>query len=237
MSDFEYGGDELTLFAASENWKAYWSGEIAPFVGDRVLDVGAGIGTTARTLNFKGYERWVGLEPDRKLCESILQARAAGLIPSHVEVRHGTTADLSPSETFDTVLYIDVLEHIEDDAGELRRAAMHLSPGGHIIIVVPAHGYLYTAFDEKIGHFRRYDKKLLSSIVPDGLGVAKMRYLDSAGMIASLANRLLLNSDAPTAAQIGFWDRVLVSTSRLVDPLLRYRVGKSVACVLRKEAA
>lgn len=237
MSKFEYSGDELTLFSLATNWKAYWSSEIIPFVGDSVLDVGAGIGTTAKTLNSKKYKKWVGLEPDKKLCEIIDNNRARGLIPTHVEPRHGTLADLSPDEKFDTVLYIDVLEHIKDDKEELVRAERHLVMGGHIIIVVPAHNFLYTDFDKRIGHFRRYDKKLLYSVVPDTVEVKSIRYLDSIGMIASLANKLVLKSDTPTAQQIRFWDSVLVRGSCLVDSLLWYKVGKSMICVLQKPVA
>ena len=60
-----------------------------------------------------------------------------------------------------------------------------------------------------------------------------LRYLDTAGLIASLGNRLLLRSAMPTEKQLGFWDRRLVPVSRTIDPLLRYRLGKSIVGVWR----
>lgn len=235
MSEFEYSGTELALFSQAKNWKTYWSEEIAPFVGDCVLDVGAGIGTTARTLGFKAYKKWVGIEPDRNLCEIIRKKRDEGLVPPHVEIRCGTTFDLSRDEVFDTVLYIDVLEHIEDHQGELEQVSKNVSTGGSIIIVVPAHNFLYTDFDKKIGHFRRYDKKIMRSAIPGNLKIQRMRYLDSVGVLASLANKMLLKSDSPSAAQIQFWDGVMVPVSRLLDRLLGYRIGKSLVCILEKK--
>ena len=157
----------------------------------------------------------------------------AGSLPPDLEVRCGAIADIDAAERFDCILYVDVLEHIEDDRRELERASGHLAPGGSIVIVAPAHGWLYTPFDRAIGHFRRYSRTSLRAVVPDRLEVTHMGYLDSVGMLASLGNRLLLRSASPSRAQIRFWDRILVPISRIVDPWLLHRVGKSVVAVLR----
>jgi SAM-dependent methyltransferase len=234
MSEIEYAGSELELFAEAVNWKHYWSRVIAPFVGTRVLDVGAGIGATAAVLATRAHERWLSLEPDATQAREIERLRARGEIPSHCEVRAGTSDDLGDDERFDTILYIDVLEHIEDDRGELERAARHLEPGGSIVVLAPAHDFLFTAFDKSIGHFRRYDRAGLVRIAPPGCEIAFCRYLDSAGMLASLANRLLLRQAAPRRGQILFWDRVLVRSSLALDALTFGRVGKSIVCVFKK---
>jgi 2-polyprenyl-3-methyl-5-hydroxy-6-metoxy-1,4-benzoquinol methylase len=81
-------------------------------------------------------------------------------------VVNSTMTDLPASEVFDAVLYVDVLEHIADDLSELRRAAVHLRPGGVLVILVPAHPRLYSAFDAAIGHYRRYTKSMLITVVP-----------------------------------------------------------------------
>jgi SAM-dependent methyltransferase len=234
MSEIEYAGGELELFRDAVNWKRYWSRVIAPFVGTRVLDVGAGIGATASVLATREYERWLSLEPDAVQAREIERLRTRGEIPSHYEVRAGTSDDLGDGERFDTILYIDVLEHIEDDRGELERAARHLDPGGSIVVLAPAHDFLFTAFDQSIGHFRRYDRAGLVRIAPPGCTIAFCRYLDSAGMLASLANRLLLRQAAPRRGQILFWDRVLVRSSLALDALTLGRIGKSIVCVFKK---
>lgn len=232
---FSYTGNELENFAIAVNWKAYWSSQIEPYLGQDVLELGAGIGATARALNHRRYRRWLGLEPDKTMCEVIESQLGKGDLPSAYQIRHGTSINLDAHERFDTALYIDVLEHIEQDREELERVNQHLVEDGHIVIVAPAHNFLFTDFDKKIGHHRRYDKTLLRSIVPAGMDIREMRYLDSVGMLASLANKLILKSDTPNRAQIQLWDSVMVRASRWVDPLLFHQLGKSIVCILQKK--
>lgn len=231
---FEYIGSELELFAEAANWRAYWQRQATPFLGYRVLEVGAGIGTVTRDLCRPPVEHWVALEPDLAMAARLEVDSQAGRLPAICEPRHGTTATLAPDERFDTVLYIDVLEHIQDDQAEVARAAQHLTPGGYLVVLAPAHQALYTEFDVAIGHFRRYGMARLLSVGVDGLGVCRARYLDSVGLIASLGNRLLLRSAQPTRRQIRLWDRVMVRLSRRLDPLFGYRLGKSALVVWRK---
>ena len=227
---YSYEGSELDVFALATNWKTYWASRVEPFIGSRVLEVGAGLGVTARTL-CKHQTKWVALEPDPALAGRMRADIDAGRLPAQCEVRIGTLRDIDPSEQFDTVLYIDVLEHIEDDRGELERAAGRLDRGGCVVVVAPAHQFLYTAFDQAIGHFRRYDREMIAALKPDGLTLAQFEYLDSVGFLASLGNRWVLNSATPNASQIKVWDRLMVPLSRGLDPLLQRRFGKSVLAV------
>lgn len=236
MTQFDYSGTELDVFRHAVNWKRYWAEAIGSYVGSEVLDVGAGIGATAINLREHRCRKWVELEPDAQLAGRIEQRRQSGEIPAHFEVRNGSTRDLAVGELFDTVLYIDVLEHIENDREELETAMRHVTPGGHVVVVSPAHNYMYTEFDRRIGHFRRYDKPGLLALAPAGSAVVTCRYLDSVGMLASLANKLVLKSGSPTTGQIKLWDRTMVPMSRVLDRLLGYRLGKSIVCVYRKLA-
>jgi hypothetical protein len=156
-------------------------------------------------------------------------------VPGCCRVVVGTLEDASvSSEPFDTILYVDVLEHIEDDRGELALAARLLKPGGHLVVLSPAHRWLYTAFDSVIGHHRRYTRADLRAITPTGLALVRLDYLDSVGLLASLGNRLLLRQALPTPGQIALWDRVLVRLSTRLDPLFGNRLGKSVLGVWRR---
>ena len=234
MSEFAYVGTELDLFAGAKVWKSYVRDQVRPYLGDDVLEVGAGIGGTTKFLCRGAERRWVGLEPDAGLAGRLEAEVRSGALPTCVECRVATVADLDPSEMFDTILYMDVLEHIEDDRGEVARAASHLRSGGHIVALSPAHQWLYTPFDRAIGHFRRYDRAGFGSLAPAELETVRLVYLDSVGLLASLANKLILGSSTPTRAQIAFWDRVLVRASKVVDPLLGRSAGKSVLAVWRK---
>jgi len=232
--DFEYIGSELELFAEAVNWRTYWQRQAIPFLGRRVLEVGAGIGTVTRDLCRLPVEHWVALEPDRAMAAGLEADRQAGRLPAMCEPRYGTIVTLGPEERFDTALYIDVLEHIEDDQIEVARVAQHLTRGGHLVVLVPAHQALYNPFDAALGHLRRYSMARLTAVGVDGLRICRARYLDSVGLLASLGNRLLLRSAQPNRRQIRFWDRLMVRSSRRLDPLFGYRLGKSALVVWRK---
>jgi SAM-dependent methyltransferase len=233
---FAYVGSELALFAGAKVWKGYLRDRIAAYLGENVLEVGAGLGGTTRVLCRGSERRWVCLEPDPTLAARLDAEIRSGSLPSCCEARVGTIDDLAETETFDTAIYIDVLEHIEDDRAEVARASVRLRPGGHLIALSPAHQWLFTPFDAAIGHYRRYSRPGFGSLAGDGLRPVRLDYLDSVGLLASLANKLVLKSASPTASQIAFWDRVLVRASKVVDPILGRSAGKSVLAVWRKEA-
>ena len=109
-----------------------------------------------------------------------------------------------------------------------------MAPGGNLIILVPAHNYLFSPFDKAIGHFRRYNKKMLKKAAPKNLVQKKLIYLDSFGLFASLANKLLLKQSYPTLKQIKFWDNYIVPISRVMDKILFYSVGKTVVGIWQK---
>ncbi|MEJ7848415.1 MAG: class I SAM-dependent methyltransferase [Pyrinomonadaceae bacterium] len=236
MTDFAYIGSELDVFAFASNWKAYYKGLISDYIGTNVLEVGAGIGATAQTLCDGSRERWVCLEPDPSLAGQISGKIETGDLPKCCSVRTGTTSDLFGPEKFDTILYIDVLEHIETDREEMQNAFDLLGEGGHLIILSPAHQGLYTPFDAKIGHFRRYTKATLCAVIPENLQLINLIYVDSFGALASAANRYILKSDMPTKKQIQFWDTKIIPFSRFFDAKLGYSVGKSVIGVWKKNS-
>jgi SAM-dependent methyltransferase len=234
LSEYTYVGSELDLFAAAETWKSYVRRRVEPFIGREVLEIGAGNGGTTRALCRGQAKRWVCLEPDPALADRIVTAIEANLLPDCCQVSIGTLADIGEKDRFDTLLYIDVLEHIQDDRAELAQAADVMQEGGHLIVLAPAHQWLFSAFDESIGHFRRYTRRTLREVARDGLTPVRLFYLDSVGLFASLGNRFVLRSAMPTPSQIAVWDRLLVPLSRIIDPLLGYNFGKTVVAVWRK---
>lgn len=234
-ADYAYVGDELELFRHARNWKSYWSSQIRPFLGRSVLEVGAGIGANTPLLS-NGASQWVCLEPDAAMA-AVLAERQASLSVAGTRTVVGVIADLPREPSFDSIIYIDVLEHIEHDAAEIAAATERLRPGGALIVLSPAHNWLFSPFDQAVGHYRRYASSALRALAGDDLDLVMLRQLDSCGLIASLANRLLLGSAMPKRSQILFWDRVMVPVSRCLDPLLGYRFGKSILAVWRRRQA
>ena len=229
MSELEYVGDELDLFAKASNWKSYFSSLLRPYIKGRVLEVGAGLGATTEALWNDAVESWLCLEPDPQLAGQLRERIPADRWPNaRVECRVATVEELRPDEKFDSILYIDVLEHIQDDRGELKSVSRHLAKGGSLVVLSPAFPMLFSKFDTALGHVRRYTAKSLAAAFPAQLRRERVFYADSVGAFASLANRLLLRQSMPGPAQIQTWDKGIIPVSRVLDPLIARRFGRSV---------
>jgi hypothetical protein len=233
---YEYEGSELQLFTNAVQWKAYWASRVRSFVHGRVMEVGAGIGSNIPYYMNDRVTELLAVEPDERLCESLMAKLIAAYPHRLVGSLHGTLSDVEQESRWNSILYIDVIEHIENDQDELSRAATYLSPGGFLCVLVPAHQHLYSPFDKSVGHFRRYNCSMLRAVTPPGCSLRSLRYLDSVGYLASLANKTILKQSIPTESQILFWDRVLVTASRVVDVVTANRIGKSLLAVWRKDA-
>ena len=231
---YEYVGTELDLFAQATNWKRYLKSVVSPFLTGDVLEVGAGIGTTTRAFSDGSASTWLCLEPDGDLAERARAGFEKIPVPASPSIRSHPVQDLDADRDFDCILYVDVLEHIEHDGDELARAQNHLRPDGHLVVIGPAHQWLFSEFDEAVGHFRRYSRASLRAVVPAGMDQVMLRYMDALGVALSAANRVLLRASTPTVGQIKTWDSAVVPLSRLVDPLLFWRAGKSVVGVWRQ---
>ena len=228
----EYIGNELELFQHAVNWKSYYSKRLKPFINGDVLEVGAGFGANIPYLYRDDLASWLSIEPDRELCQMYAERQNNGEVPARCEIKASILQDLPADQLFDSIIYIDVLEHIENDKGEVETALSRLKPGGHLIILCPAHQFLFSPFDQAIGHYRRYNKSMYRQLTPQK--PVRLEYLDSVGMLASMANKLLLKQSSPNIQQIKFWDRFIVRTSYFVDPLIFRMIGKTIVGVWKK---
>ncbi|MEW6337631.1 MAG: class I SAM-dependent methyltransferase [Acidobacteriota bacterium] len=226
-----YEGSELPVFEYAVRWKAYVRAMLGHALTGDVLEVGAGIGAATRALCGPESTSWTCLEPDPVLAAQLRERIPTMDLPCACRVVEGDISAIPAGPAYDCVTYFDVLEHIEDDRAELRRALERLRPGGRLIVVAPAFPALYSAFDAAIGHHRRYTRATLEAAVPTGMRRLRLLYLDAVGSLTSLVNRWLLRDPTPSAAQIVFWDRALVPCSRLLDPLVGHRFGRSLVGV------
>lgn len=234
MKDSKYIGDELTIFKHAVNWKKYWYNSISKYIAGDVLEVGAGIGINTNLIleNHQDLRSIVSIEPDKSLADQILGNLTKET--SKVTVLSQYLDALPEDKKFDTIIYIDVIEHIEDDYSELAKAQLHLKKGGALIILVPAYNFLFSPFDESVGHYRRYNKKRLKKAVPDTLVNLKLFYLDSLGVCASLMNKFVLKQSYPSKEQILKYDRVIVPMSKVTDKLMFHSFGKSLVGIWKK---
>lgn len=229
---YKYPGEELALFQHATHWKKYFSRQVRPYIKGKVLEAGAGMGATTLLLNDGSAEEWWLTEPDAQLSSLLEEKLRNKLLPGNCHLLKQGGND--PALLFDTIVYIDVLEHIEADREELMQAASRLNENGHIIVLSPAYQALYSPFDKAIGHYRRYTRNMLKAISPPGLQLVHCRYYDSMGYFASLLNKTMLKQKMPTLKQVLFWDNWLLPVSKVTDKLFFHRFGKSIIAAWRK---
>src|SRR5688572_24811047 len=152
----QYAADDLETMRDARRYAAHVFGLLRPHIGRRILEVGSGIGTVTVPL-LETAERVVGIEPNPN-CIAALRAVVAGhphfaLWDRHLEeCPHEELA----AERFDTVVCVNVLEHIGDDRAAMRAFREAVVAGGRVLIFVPAVQAAYGPLDAELGHFRRY---------------------------------------------------------------------------------
>jgi 2-polyprenyl-3-methyl-5-hydroxy-6-metoxy-1,4-benzoquinol methylase len=203
---------------------------MAPYLGKRVIEVGAGHGTlTDRLVD----GRTVTATDLSNRCVAVLQDRYADI--EQVTVVEGDIDDAAGLGQFDSVVLVNVLEHIADDARAVRSLEKALSPGGHLVLFVPAFDALYSDFDRRIGHHRRYRAEQLGVLVTEaGLEVVDLRYVNMVGAVAwwVLATKL---GQTPTKRWSALtFDRVVVPVVSRLERRWRPPFGQSVLCVARR---
>jgi SAM-dependent methyltransferase len=178
-----YQEHALEVLRRSSRYAAWQFERCRPYLGERVLDVGAGLGTFTELA--ARHAEVVAVEPEDRFA-SLLRTRFDG--HDRVAVVCLRAEDLEPTVLggpFDSVLCLNVLEHIEDDVDVLRRLCNQLRPSGHLLLLVPAHQRLYGPTDEAIGHFRRYAKQeLRDKLVRAGLASVELRHVNPVGWVA-----------------------------------------------------
>lgn len=230
-----YFNSELETFANAKIWKNYFSSKLKKHISGNVLEVGAGTGETTNYLINKSCSKWVCLEPSQEFCKIIKSKIDHKILPNICDVKNGTVKNFGFSEKFDTIIYINVLEHILDDSAELLDASKLLKQEGCIITLCPAHNFLFSPFDENIGRYRRSDKKLFRMSCPSTLYIQELYYLDSIGILAPFANKFLLKQSIPSKKQIDLWDKKIIPISKLIDFLTFYKLGRSIISIMREK--
>lgn len=236
FEDEHFGAaDDLQNLGAARHFFDWVLDEFDRYLRGRVLEVGAGTGTITRKL----LERYPGvnvtaIEPAENMIGS-LEAYAAVHPRLEVHRQKLATCGVTP-DSFDAALYLNVLEHIDDDVAELVRAASALRPGGALLVFVPAHEWLYSDLDYKAGHYRRYSRRQLrSAVTAAGLEVVSLRYFDLLGVAPYWLVYRVLRHNAISGSTTWAYDRLVVPTSRLLQRLVTHPpIGKNLILVARK---
>jgi SAM-dependent methyltransferase len=229
--------EDLECLAGSKYFFDWVLEEFGPYLRGRILEVGAGTGTITRRL----VERYpdisiVALEPAENM---FFRLHAYATLTPRVTVRKETLGEYvhEARGRFDVVLYVNVLEHIDDDSREIELAAEALRPGGALLVFGPALERLYSELDHKAGHYRRYSLQRLRELAQRaGLRIISLDYFDMLGVVPYFLVYTWLRRTKIRSSTLWGYDRLMVPVSRSVQRVLRHPpVGKNVVLIARKD--
>ena len=228
-----YFGRDLEAMAFAINYHTWIVDEFKAYLGDCVAEVGAGTGSFSKLLTAEQIKHLVAFEPSANMYP-LLKDRLQK--ENHVETVNDFFGDVCHryEKGFDSVIYVNVLEHIEDDKKELLCAYEGLRESGHILIFVPALSWLYGDFDKKVGHYRRYHKgELIRLILRAGFDIVKVKYFDVAGIIPWYIAFVLLKKSL-LGRNVSLYDKLVVPVMRKIEGIITPPIGKNLLLVGRK---
>jgi len=226
------GYQTLLRLGRAERYNTWIFRQLAPHLGQRVLEIGAGIGNLTRYLVGRDLVVASELEPRylRILANTFEHHTRVQVLP--LDLAAFEPAGLAEYR-LDTVVCLNVLEHVEDDRQALRRLADTLVPGGRLVLLVPAHRWLYGAIDGAIHHYRRYERsELIARLREAGLQVEHVSFFNRLGVVGWYVNSVLLRRTRVPGLQLRL-QNLLVPLLR-AEAALRLPFGLSLIAVGRK---
>jgi len=216
----------------ASNYYRWQRDVLASHLGQRVLEIGCGVGGFTHAL--LGRERVVSVDLSSEMLEALGRSLASqpewtGIV---ADVTGESFAELVAPHRCNSITALNVIEHIEDDLAALATLREILPRGGTAAVLVPANRWLYSSFDAAVGHHRRYTRaSLQEKLRRAGFRVDRTLYFNAIGAIGWYLNYRLLGIDhvnRGTTTQIGLFDRYIVPTAQRLERLVPPPFGLSV---------
>lgn len=229
MEQIEYNGrDNLEVMLEAKNYNRFLLDLVLAQNRNNGLtvDFGAGGGT---------FSLPVAAACNKLICVETDPVLSSSLSDHGLEVV--SSLEMLEDGSIDYLYTLNVLEHIEDDDAIVKLWMKKLRPGGRLLVYVPAFELLFSSMDRKVGHFRRYTKRMLNAkLKKAGFQVIESKYADSIGYLATLIYKAFENGDGSVDLQmLKFYDRWVFPLSRILDLILSPAVGKNVyACAQKR---
>ena len=231
----KYGISTLEAISNAPAFNRWTYDLIQPFCKGRIIELGSGIGNISQY--FLEEKKDITLSDLRENYRAYLSNHFSQYQPNvrSVDMVHPdfneTYADLIGQ--FDTVFALNVVEHIENHALAVQNAGSLLKPGGCLIILVPAYGWLYNKFDKELGHFKRFTRKSLRAIFPKEFHILQTAYFNALGIPGWFVSGSLVRNKEISSGEMKLFNK-LVPIAKAMDAITFDNIGLSVWCVALK---
>ena len=233
LDESEVGAETLRRVSRMTGFNHWVAEEIAPYIGDLVVEVGCGLGNITRELLAQG-KQVVAVDRVPHYIEAMrghfgVNSQIDFVLMDILDPASHTLASAKP----DSVVCLNVLEHIPQEEVALRNMRAILPVGGRLVLLVPAHPWLYGSMDRELGHVRRYSRRHLAEVV-DAAGFVPVRTwnFNLFGLLGwFIAGRIMKQRILPQRS-LKLYERLL-SVLRTVEKLTGPPIGQSLFMVAR----
>ena len=239
MSDYYAGHENLECLAQTRRFNDWIYELISPGLKGDVLEVGSGIGTFSKKIIHDLPTSNIVLtdiSPHyvKYLEENFCKGDNSKVSSYSLDLNCKEDYEKIGYDKFDSIMAINVLEHVEHDEYALQQLYRMLRTGGILIILVPCHKFLYNAIDRDIGHFRRYTKnELESKIKKTKFTIRQLFYFNMLGIIGWYLNGNIAKKSKVNSGASKMFDR-MVPLSKHFEKFAGRRIGLSLICYLMK---
>lgn len=235
MSEFA-GHENLETVTKWRNFTRWIYEQIFPSLQGNILEVGSGLGTFSELIIHDFPLSLITLSDISPSYVKNLEAKFSSkrVFVCKLDLNNIDDYERIGYEKFDSIIAINVLEHIENDERALRQLYKMLKKDGVMVILVPANKFLYNVIDESIGHWRRYTKKELETKVgKNQFRIERMFSFNILGMFGWYINGNLCKNPAINKNVGSIFDK-LVHLMKIVEKMFGRKIGLSIICIARK---
>jgi SAM-dependent methyltransferase len=234
-----YAGKDLEAMSFAVNYHRWILSIFEPHLGKRIVEVGAGTGSFSELLLEQRLDLLSLVEPStvmhQQLCRRMEELGPSVTVKTYNDVFENVAEEIRSTVQPDSVIYVNVLEHIADDVNELKVINQTLDVGGKLFIFVPALSWLHGSMDRQLGHFRRYTRtELEKKCVAAGFRVIVARYFDVMGVLPWWVKYKLLQSKEMEPGAVRFYDQRVVPIAKTLETSITPPIGKNVLLIAEK---
>lgn len=239
IEDLDYAGRDLEAMSWAVNYHRWILKIFEPYLGQRLVEVGAGTGSFSELLLELRPDSLSLVEPSpamhQQLTERLKIINTTTQIATYPTTFKKSSEQIRLTAQPDSIIYVNVLEHIADDEAELRIMNQTLDKGGRVFLFVPALSWLFGPFDKRIGHHRRYSMaELVAKSKAAGFRILHASYFDFFGVVPWWIKYRILRSDELEPGAVQVYDRHVVPIASALESRIQPPLGKNIVLIAEK---